>query len=79
MKKTYSKPLLYYESFSLSTQLATCGYTATFELNGCPISIPELGGETIFVTTGICDWYTPNPDDMICYHVPTDDMSVFGS
>lgn len=79
MRKRYEKPKLYYEQFSLSSEIASCANIATFEMNGCPVSVEELGGATIFPDTGICDWYTPNADDMICYHVPTDDMSVFSS
>lgn len=79
MRKKYEKPKVYYEQFSLSSEIASCANAANFEMNACPISIPELGGMTIFLTDGTCDWYTPNADDMICYHVPTDDMSVFTS
>lgn len=79
MRKKYETPKLYYEQFSLSSQIASCVNTAIFEMNGCPVSVPELGGATIFLNNGICDFYTPNVDDMICYHVPTDDMSVFTS
>ena len=85
MKKTYSKPEIYFEDFSLCTSIAT----------GCEIIVPgpsqnqcgyayEGGnGQTMFTAqmgTSVCN--IPIDDDEtngFCYHVPVQSNNLFNS
>ena len=77
-KKVYVKPDAMLVDFSLSSSIAaTCKHTATMSDSSCnPYSID---GGWIVMTTGnfVCE-LTPD-DPTFCYHVPTEDTSVFSS
>lgn len=76
MKKTYQKPAISFQSLAVSTDLsAGCAYEVNFAEFVCPVLIPDWG-MTVF-TERDCDM--SNPDDFICYHVPTASFNVFGS
>ena len=82
MKRGYVKPDITFESFSLSTSIATgCEVKLEGPVSwGCGIEID--GGYILFLEniTG-CD--TPVEDgslaDKMCYHVPYDSNNVFDS
>ena len=83
MKKQYEKPTIIFENFSLSTRIAgNCGIVIDNQSSGtCGL---DFGDEMIFLT-GISSC-GPDPleaDDGlyngICYHNPTDAMSLFNS
>ena len=82
MKKTYSKPEIMFESFTLSTNIAGgCEQPFVTNISKGVCAIEITGGVTVF--TGdmkVCD--TNPPDDMwdgFCYHVPTEDKNLFNS
>ena len=76
-KHKYVKPNIGFESLALSSELYSgCAFNVNFAEFICPITIPELGNETIFQEYN-CDW--SNEDIYVCYHVPTASMNVFGS
>lgn len=76
MKKSYAKPNITFESFSLSSNIAEeCVLEITFAEWECPVLIPEWG-ETVYQEWN-CDW--SNEEGYICYHVPTLSTRIFGS
>lgn len=76
MKKTYTKPNISFESFSLSANIAEeCIFEITFAEWECPVYIPEWD-ETVYQEWN-CDW--SNDSGFVCYHVPTITTRVFGS
>lgn len=88
MKKIYKKPMIIFEDFSLSANIAdcvgtslhaltVCDQTATFSnYNSCKFY--ELGGNVeLFLTTNSCG--TSAQEGGICYDIPNDTLRVFGS
>lgn len=82
MKKTYSKPEIFFENFSLSTSIAgNCdviiGLPSQF---ACGIPDENGTGSTIF-SSGNCTF--PGDEntmyDKFCYHVPSDGSQLFNS
>ena len=85
MKKTYTKPEIFFESFSLSTNIASnCEHPFTLaskgvcgipDENDLPMDIfdPSLGG-SCQVQGGSGAMY-----DGFCYHVPTENDNLFNS
>lgn len=80
MKKTYTKPELYFESFELSANIATgCGIiTKNQTQNMCGFDQPGVG--TLFVEgITVCSYQGADGDNSVCYHVPTSDVRLFTS
>lgn len=75
-RKTYSKPCVEFVDFSLSGSIAaTCTYKGTnADKNTCGY---VDNGWIVYVTENICNMIVQNPD--FCYHVPTEDKSIFSS
>ncbi len=83
MKREYTKPLIMFEDFSLSTNIAAgCGlktqlpspnmeYGCGYQIRGAVVFITEANGCTYVEADG--DY------NGICYHVPTDDNNLFNS
>lgn len=89
MKKTYSKPEIVFESFSLSTNIAGDCETKTNTQYSGSCGYP-LRGEVLFIlgmygcTTGpqesiAGDGSTIIGNDEVCYHVPTSYNNLFNS
>lgn len=87
MKKEYTKPQVFIESFVLSTSLATnCekpfNHHAQFS---CGIPNENMPGMKIFSmdVSGDCDVHGDSEFDVdndgFCYHVPTEDQQLFNS
>lgn len=75
MKKTYTKPVVSFESFELSTSIArACAVKNNFQ-NDCSFDVPGLG--TVFLE-GLACKITPE-DGVVCYHIPTDSSKLFNS
>lgn len=81
MKKTYSKPEIMFESFTMSTNIAA-GCEKIFGLYargscGIPTSTPGV----IIFNSGDCT--DPGGDEAtyngLCYHVPTEGDNLFNS
>lgn len=81
MKKTYTKPEIMFEDFSLSTSIAAgCEVGAHHTENACAYENEDFG-EFIF-TEGLTVCTTTYPDGAyngLCYHVPEDTMNIFAS
>ena len=82
MKKTYSKPQIMFESFSMSTNIAA-GCEKTFGLYsrgdcGIPTNVP---GMTIFNLDGGCTVAGGEEAKYngLCYHVPLESDNLFNS
>ena len=84
MKKTYSKPEIMFESFTMSTNIAA-GCEKTFGLYsrgacGIPTNTP---GVTIFNSTLNGDCTADGGDSAtyngLCYHVPIESDNLFNS
>lgn len=79
MKKTYSKPEILFEDFSLSTSIAAgCEYTNGLHAQG------DCGYETrdgIVFVIGVsgCKYTQPDTNDSLCYHVPNEYNNIFSS
>lgn len=78
MKKEYSKPEVYFDSFELSQSIAAgCRYISNQEAEVCPVDIDAPF--TLYSTTGICGMTPSGPYDRICYDVPSADSMIFTS
>lgn len=79
MKKAYTAPKIYYESFALSTSIsAGCEGIANLSEGQCTVTVPDLGIE-IFTIDLVCQVTAPGTDDTICFHVPADWNNVYSS
>lgn len=82
MKKTYVKPEVYFESFKLSTSIAT-GCSASYDQNNTNFGDPRncvlyYGTDTVFVAENTA--CNPIFDlNNFCYHVPSPNDRVFSS
>jgi hypothetical protein len=75
MKKTYKKPEIVFESFKLSSSIATtCSEVISADINTCE---KEFGWDIFFgAENGACTTI----DAMDCYHVPGKQFpGLFGS
>jgi hypothetical protein len=84
MKKEYKKPEIMFESFALSTNIAACGFPATFAPNlGNACEAYQLrNGDIVFVTefSGCVSVQAQNGDyNGVCYHVPTISLNLLNS
>ena len=88
MKKSYTKPQLWAESFQPSDAIAgPCSINVGFGDIGaskpCGYQDPDVANRTLFNAAPVCttQWDDKNDgqDDYGCYHVPTDTMKYFGS
>lgn len=83
MKKTYTKPDIAFESFSLCVNIAatSCDRIISNISDGaCGVN---FGGRMVFMTdVSGCKWKVEDGSAManyLCYHVPSDGMTVFNS
>ena len=76
MKKTYFKPEIMFEDFSLSTNIATgCEVLSNNQSsNQCGM---DMSGIMVFVTEA--GMYENGAGDPICYHVPLGQQNLFNS
>ena len=84
MKKIYTKPGIVFDSFSLSTNIASCDIPFTHAQNIC--GIPDSWGVTTIFTLDVsgsdCDVSgddNTTTNDGLCYHVPTAGYTLFSS
>lgn len=75
-RKSYSKPCVEFVNFSLSGSIAAvCRYAGT-NTDGNTCGYWD-NGWFMFAVGGVCTMTVQDPD--FCYHVPTEDTSVFSS
>ena len=93
MKKTYTKPVIMFESFALSTNIAAgCEFEANFSSGNCGYVVNSPRGErVVFVdsSTGCTsrvqydynyqDFVLIKDNNQICYHVPAPESNLFNS
>lgn len=82
MHKTYSKPDILFENFSLSTNIAGAGCivsvaatpgSCALDLDGVNVFVAEVFDCHLKVTDGSKEF------NYLCYHVPTGDNNLFTS
>ena len=87
MKKVYNAPQIFFESFSMSTNIAGgCEFKTSQMAEGTCGYMPDRWvGLPVFIssTTG-CGATYPDGEfidgtDTVCYHVPTDTKNLFNS
>lgn len=75
MKKAYSKPLIVFEDFHLSANIAaSCANSVHFSPTSCAYTVGNL---VLFSAEPVCQT-TDLPDGM-CYQAPDYGISVFSS
>ena len=86
MKKAYSKPVIVFEDFSLTTSIAGDCERLVGNPSKGTCGIPGSGGINVFSSTvtgtsGCTIWDSDNDDvyDGFCYHVPTEAYTLFNS
>lgn len=86
MKKKYCKPEIGFESFELCSDIAKgCYFHVNLTDSSCKITGPGI--PTIFWYNGGCSElaadlskrYTPDANDMACYHGPSGNTVLFTS
>ena len=81
MKKTYQKPEIVFENFSLSKSIATCALAVDISFLTPETCSAKMEGAaetiTVFASGNSSCQYTN--DDFLCYHVPNDTIGVFTS
>lgn len=87
MRKTYEKPKIAFESFSLSTNIAgNCEEDTKMQTNGNTDCGLSFGNQVVFMDwMGACTGANGIPVSSgdafngICYHTPTEDKNLFNS
>lgn len=79
MKKTYSKPGIVYEDFSLTTNIAACAVQANYAQEVCGVDF--VPGLSLF-NSGVAGCTLPVEDGSdeangVCYHNPSEFVSAF--
>lgn len=79
MKKTYDKPVILFDDFSLSTTIAAgCEFTTNLQgENVC--GYPTRNGNVFTSEVNGCEYHEPDTNDSLCYHVPNDYANIFNS
>ncbi len=79
MKKSYVKPQIKYESFQLSTSIATsCALLGSNSAQYvCHVQDPDTGWNYFAETNNLCDTVPVNGN--ICYDVPVANWNVMNS
>lgn len=78
MKKVYTKPEIFFDSFELSQSIAAgCELISNHAVNVCKIYDNELG--LVYLTQDSCADTPPGDDDGLCYDVPVLDWGVYSS
>ena len=79
MKKSYNKPDIMFDNFTMSERVANCEVKANFLTGICGV---EMAPDLIIFTNGVakCNvFYKDEELNGLCYHVPYDMNNVFGS
>ena len=80
MKKAYSKPEIYFDSFELSSSIAAgCEYKANFAAGACALADPAFGNVYLDGISGCAVTQVDGAYNGICYHVPSDNTNLFSS
>lgn len=84
MKKTYSKPQIMFEDFTLCTNIAAgCAYVEDVlpvqDQVGCGVKVGPDATDVIF-TDGLCYYgFDDGSYNNLCYYVPNSSTVLFGS
>lgn len=86
MKKSYSKPKIFIESFEISEFIAgdctiDVGFGDSNMIKQCTYADPDFGGAVIYFNSGneACVSKWDDGDDKGCYHIPDGGQGYFGS
>lgn len=78
MKKTYKKPDICFESFELSTNIASCSILGDPNAPGfCAVDLEDIGDVVFVNENAACNTFIPGINDSICYDVPLEASNVF--
>lgn len=79
MKKTYAKPEILFEGFSMSTNIAgNCEFKTDTQTQGT-CGYPTRNGVIFILEVTGCKYHEPDNNDTLCYHVPTEYTNIFNS
>lgn len=80
MKKTYSKPEIFFEDFSLSTSI-TAGCDIDHGTQAKDQCGYYFGRDGMIFTEDVsgCRYKKPDGYNEMCYHVPVEDQALFNS
>lgn len=79
MKKTYVKPEIMFESFTVSTNIAAgCEFITKTQVEGV-CGYPTRNGVTFTSEVSGCKYHEPDTNDALCYHVPVTTANIFNS
>ena len=76
MKKNYKKPMIYFESFALSQNIA---YGCSLISKGENLPAYDEETEMTIFSAFPCIQTTPDFTDRVCYHTPTEGWNIFTS
>lgn len=80
MKKTYTKPEIMFEDFSLSTSIALgCELGAHHVENACAYEDKFMGVFIFTESLAVCTTKVPDGYNKLCYHVPESSQNIFAS
>lgn len=86
MKKVYSKPDVFFEDFSLSTNIAAgCEEKANFAEETCGLEVEFTDTITVTLLNGDISACAPECDpkdygyNNLCYHNPSEDYNLYNS
>lgn len=84
MKKTYTKPEILFEDFSLNNSITVgCEKIAQQAEYECAYTVSTSAGDLAIFTdkvlNGACSYTQPDGYNEICYHVPSTANNVFTS
>lgn len=80
MKREYKKPIVVFENFCMSTNIAAgCEFKNDLKGQG-ECGYPTRTGDVVFVLgiTG-CTYTQEDTNGNLCYHVPTENTNIFNS
>lgn len=78
MKKAYSKPQIFFDSFELSQSIALGCEKITNQAEYVCI-VTEKDSGIVYITNSDCRYTPPGGNDGICYHAPDDSTNVYSS
>jgi hypothetical protein len=82
MRKTYTKPQIMFENFTLSTNIAgPCEHVTKLpSALQCPYEDPELEVNVFVERANGCSYTVASGEhNGICYHIPSENYNLFGS
>ncbi len=77
--RKYTKPEIFFEDFTLSTNIAACAVSTNFSKDDCSYFDSSLGYLFLSGIPSCIEHVEDDGTSGFCYHVPTDSQSLFSS